>query len=142
MSDDERPGNVLAFVVGPSPLMRRPARRGGKPYCRHRGAFVDISAREVTCQQCDADLDPIEVLNQLAHEEMTLIWSREELVKLGKERDELKRDELKREIANLKAQKRRLVGGPACQVCGNEKREPGRRICAGCIAGVVARGDA
>lgn len=108
MSDDDSTDNVLTFrvphqhaTVGPSPLMQKRRSSFDKPHCRHMAAFVDKAAREVTCQACGADLDPITVLDNLAFEEMKLIWSREEMKKLHEEGDELKR-----EIRNLKAQLR------------------------------------
>ena len=112
MSDDTPPDNVLAFrvpsphqTVGPSPLMqRRHSMLDRKPWCGHQAAYVDRDARDVTCQACGADLDPITVLDNIAREEMRLIWSREELVKLREERDELQR-----EIRNLKAQAKRAM---------------------------------
>lgn len=106
VTDDDRIGLVIPFKVptigqrAESPLVQR--RKRERPYCGHWGAEVDAQAREVTCQECGADLDPIEVLNRLAFEEMKLIWSKEERDKLLQEREDLKR-----EIRNLKAQKRR-----------------------------------
>jgi hypothetical protein len=76
--------------------------------CLHKYVEVDIDEHELRCTQCDARIDPFEFVLSLAHEERNQIWTLKELKKqveiFKKEKDQLQKD-----VANLKAQKRRLA---------------------------------
>ncbi|TAK27238.1 MAG: hypothetical protein EPO40_16575 [Myxococcaceae bacterium] len=67
MSDDA--SNVLPMIRPArddrGPHLRRVAR---KPYCSHPRYAVDVVAREVFCEDCDTELDPIKVMETLALE--------------------------------------------------------------------------
>lgn len=49
-----------------------------KMTCRHHRTTIDQYARKVKCRDCGVDLDPIDVLNILAHEDARPRRSREE----------------------------------------------------------------
>lgn len=76
-------------------------------YCSHKQTYVDEYQRIVTCQKCDAKLDPFEVLLSLAHEYTRYHETIEKYEKIIKELEE-KYKELLRQERNAKARIRRL----------------------------------
>ena len=109
MSDDA--SNVLPMIRPTrddrGPHLRRVAR---KPYCNHPRTAVDVVAREVFCEDCDADLDPIKVIETLALEVERWRYMVVERARLTAEVDALKT-----EVTKLRAARndlRRKVGAP------------------------------
>lgn len=75
--------------------------------CQHKYVEIDADEREVRCQNCNAIVDPFEYVLGMAYEENSQMqykkWLKREVEMLEKQ----KQDIIK-EITNLKAQKRRL----------------------------------
>lgn len=110
MTDDKRPDNVVYLHRAED----RPASQGNRKYplknrryapnvCQHNDQIVDKSARTVECGKCGVLLDPIDVIHGYALDPEWIEYSR-------KERKELEQtiEDLKAEIAKLRATKRRL----------------------------------
>lgn len=97
--------DFAAPVIGPDePGLR--VRRRYQQGCTHRYVVIDEITRCVDCRECKAQLDPVSVLIDWATQ-----WesyangvrrSREDLTRL-----EEQRETLRREVASLKAMKRR-----------------------------------
>ena len=107
-------GDLLNFVIPtPKPTVA-PANPGtpsvsrvrAKPFCGHTAILVDENSREVSCQKCEAPLDPVAAL-------VTLCWSSGDFVArleaMKKERESLSAEieELKKLRASLKQAVRR-----------------------------------
>jgi FtsZ-binding cell division protein ZapB len=101
MSDDDDSNVRRPFEVS--------VRRG--KFCRHRQTEVCGEERVVTCKVCGAVLDPIDVLLRMAQSRERLVFEKRYL---SNEVNELKvaRDELKREVRNLKGSIRRRTPKP------------------------------
>lgn len=96
-------GKVRAEIKELGPFIRR---KRGK-YCSHLSVLVNGEQRRVTCQSCDADLDPIAVVLSFAHE-----WERYE-TSINANKGEAKRrfealEEVKRQETNAKSRLRGL----------------------------------
>lgn len=95
---------ILGGAEGPDIAKRVGRRPPHAKGCAHfgQGVVVDETAHELRCKACDAKLDPIRWILQLARDS-------EWVLKLREEKRELlgARKELQREVANLKAAKRR-----------------------------------
>lgn len=109
MSDETEP--KAANVVELQPKQRRfplhsrsTSSKPRRPFCEHKQALVDACARTLECAACGATLDPITLLAQIAHAADWVLALREETERLEKQTSDLRR-----EVTNLKAQKRRLV---------------------------------
>lgn len=62
MSDDV--DDVLGVLRGDLPPIASTPRKRNQ--CPHRRSLVDREDRRVTCRDCGVDLDPIEVISQIA----------------------------------------------------------------------------
>jgi len=110
MADDESKG--LDNVVRPafSVIGLRQGRcmsSAKKASCFHwNHAVVDVHARVVECSACRTELDPIAVLDRIAHRADTFRWMTAEEKRLR-----AAISELKEEVKRLKAAKRRAAKG-------------------------------
>lgn len=77
-----------------------------RPFCAHRQIRLDNDAHRVFCRNCDVEVEPFQVLQDLAHD-----WSRWEDARGMAEREakaaRARLDDLLREERNAKARKRR-----------------------------------
>jgi len=100
MPDDD---NVIQFVPvkvvpdDPDRVFRRKRTDYSKPVCRHRHYEVAMDEADVSCQDCKAQLDPWQVLRDLATEHENT-W-----VHLSMQRKE--REQLRKEIEALKKER-------------------------------------
>lgn len=88
------------------PIARRP-RPPGKRYCAHRQVEVNAHDRKLVCADCEADVDPFAFLDYLAHD----LERYTRAVAQAKAAAEVALAELadvKRQLRNAKAQRRRL----------------------------------
>lgn len=89
---------ILGGAEGPDiakRVARKPPHANG---CAHygKGVVVDEAAHELRCKACDAKLDPIRWILQLARDSEWVLKLREEKLELLAARKELQRD-----VANL-----------------------------------------
>lgn len=82
--------------------LRRGNSRHGVQRCKHINKTVDRWNRVLECDDCEAQLDPIEVLHEIAGWNGTEIWREQECRRLD---DEIQSK--RREVKNLKASIRR-----------------------------------
>lgn len=87
MSED----NVVKF----DPNRKKPwlERASGTNWCNHKSVVVNDNSRVVCCSECDASLDPIQVLMSIANDERRLYHSYLDLKKIRNEIEDLKREE-------------------------------------------------
>ena len=98
-------------VIPLDPEAREPwiEREGYKPNrCRHIHVVVSEDDRRMYCRECDAELDPIAVLLDIAHKEHRLYYSRRDVETVRKQLAMLKKDE-KKTKARLKRARQRLA---------------------------------
>ena len=110
MSDD----NVIPFPFkkrGEGDMPRAPvvkAKTPLLPFCIAHSFEIDEERREVTCSRCERSFDAHEALGLLARDWANYDWShrsvRHEIADLTKEREAIKK-----QVSNLKAQRRKLV---------------------------------
>lgn len=78
-----------------------------RKYCAHEHVNLFVHHRILVCRDCDATIDPYDFVFKLAREGnnhiSTIKWLRYELKNIQKQKEELEKD-----IRNLKAQKRRV----------------------------------
>jgi predicted nucleic acid-binding Zn-ribbon protein len=111
MSADD---NVIPFPFkkrGEGDLPAAPvkkAKTASLPFCSAHMFEVDEERREVLCSRCSRAFDAFEALGLLARDWSNYDWShrsaRHEIADLEKERDAIKK-----QVSNLKAQRRHLV---------------------------------
>lgn len=89
--------------IKPSLPIKEPLR-----YCSHRRVQVDEHQRELTCQECEAVLDPFEFILSVAREERMHFWNKKEVQDSIKQLSE-ERERLQKDVNNLKSQKKRLA---------------------------------
>ena len=79
---------------------------GDTPVCRHEYVAIHRNARRVVCRlkKCGIELDPFDVLLSLAHEWDNVTWAEYQRNQLAREIEDLKRQR-----RNLKAQIRRAT---------------------------------
>lgn len=108
MSDDETlPGAIVIHLFGPPPAI------DGAPTVEYRGGvcyphapLVSMTARTVTCKRCKEQLDPIDVLRQVARDHALWVRLHEETRTMRKEIEALKEEE-KRVKARTKSASRK-----------------------------------
>lgn len=85
--------------------IRRRRRPPGERYCGHH--HVEVGDRTLVCADCEADVDPFAFLEYLAHnlEQYTMARDR---AKADAERMLAELADVKRQLRNAKAQRRRL----------------------------------
>jgi hypothetical protein len=67
MSDDDEPGALVIHLFGPPPAVEgAPEAPWSGKGCYPHWPIVDRALRAVTCKRCDANLDPVEVLLDVA----------------------------------------------------------------------------
>jgi len=93
--------NVVKLRPDAFPLKRGASKR---PYCQHGRSLVDVVRRIVECETCGVDLDPIDILGEIAN-------AGDWVLAMRKERAALEKTivELEAEVKRLKAQKRRAT---------------------------------
>lgn len=101
-SDDKTP-SVVQFKQRQNPdhpPLPVTAKRGWDPRaCEHKSTYIDKDKRIVTCQKCDAVLDPITVLWNLANYGMNL----DTRLAVIREHEEKEREAVKRKLEDQKA---------------------------------------
>ncbi len=97
-----KPGEVPPPPPEAGPYSPLPLTTDHSQHCSHEQSRVHPSLRKIICSKCSADLDPVDVVLKLARNWDRHAWARDEHTKLRREIDEMKT-----ELRNLKAQKRR-----------------------------------
>ena len=85
-----------------------PIKKKKKDYCSHTNVEVDVDEKELRCVECNAVVYPFDYVLSLAYEERKLFWEMEELRK-GISELRGQKSRLEKDVANLKAAKRRLT---------------------------------
>lgn len=78
------------------------------PWCQHKLTELNTESRRVFCRQCGREVDTFEAFLGFAREYEHWLTARNHMQKEA-ERVRVELEDLKRQVRNLKAQKRRLV---------------------------------
>lgn len=108
MEQDLKPSNVVPFKPVEKPALSiKHVERPHECWPHHLFVF-DEKARTVECSKCSRVFTPFDALMEVARDWDQLVRNRKFLQQQCKELGE-QRDALKREVQNLKAQRRRLA---------------------------------
>lgn len=78
-----------------------------KQFCKHRNIVVDEVARVLYCNSCETNIDAFDIIHGIALDERMELWNFQDLKNQVKQL-RLERDELQRQVNNLKSAKNRL----------------------------------
>lgn len=110
MADDDRPDGDDEKVVRLFPAVEGPAATvSGFSHraCQHKRIDLDTEHRLAVCRACGAGVEVFDWLLKNAGAAWTRMWQQHQGIKKDAARLRRERDELKREVKNLKAQHRR-----------------------------------
>lgn len=101
-------GKILEFKPAPEgAILEAPIKLRRSPHCSHGVATVDEVKRVVTCERCGAVLDPVDALVVIArHFDRAKLTLDHLTTEAARKAAEL--EELRRKVANARAQLRRL----------------------------------
>lgn len=110
----EEPDNVVHLRFKrtkedlPTPPVKKHDKKKSPPYCGLHFFVYDLDEREVSCSRCGRKFDALEALDHLGRKwseyDYTHRNARKEIEELKKEREQLAK-----QVTNLKARRRRLV---------------------------------